>query len=298
MDFDYLVEAIKPTQSTILYIDSVGGLRVPIGATADRPTISAAGIIRWNTSTPGLEVYDGSVWNAMGTGTVTSIGITGTTGLTVNGSPVTSSGVIKLVLDANLQALSQLTTAGFVTRSAAGAYQTFSLASSTLTITNGDGVSGAPSIELAPVTNSGTASLLAIAVDTYGRVTTSSAASQANITTALGYTPINKAGDTSVGSLTFASTGNITLAGGTITGLPTSPSSSTEAVSKAYVDSVAQGLGVKTAVQVATTAAVTLSSLVVGYVLDGIVLGLGYRVLVKNQAAPEDNGIYAISALS
>jgi hypothetical protein len=182
MDFDYLVEAIKPTQSTILYIDSVGGLRVPIGATADRPTISAAGIIRWNTSTPGLEVYDGSVWNAMGTGTVTSIGITGTTGLTVNGSPVTSSGVIKLVLDANLQALSQLTTAGFVTRSAAGAYQTFSLASSTLTITNGDGVSGAPSIELAPVTNSGTASLLAIAVDTYGRVTTSSAASQANIT--------------------------------------------------------------------------------------------------------------------
>lgn len=49
-------------------------------------------------------------------------------------------------------------------------------------------------------------------------------------------------------------------------------------------------------VRAATTAAVTLSGLDAGQVVDGITLVQGDRVLVKNQAAPIENGVYVINA--
>lgn len=50
---------------------------------------------------------------------------------------------------------------------------------------------------------------------------------------------------------------------------------------------------VASAVEVATTAAITLSGT---QTVDGVVLVAGNRVLVKNQAAGETNGIYVVSA--
>lgn len=67
------------------------------------------------------------------------------------------------------------------------------------------------------------------------------------------------------------------------------PTSNTDAATKAYVDSVAQGLSVKTAVAVATTANVTLSGL---QTIDGYALSSGDRVLVKNQTTTSQNGVY------
>lgn len=49
----------------------------------------------------------------------------------------------------------------------------------------------------------------------------------------------------------------------------------------------------KQSVRVATTAAIALSGLLT---IDGVVLAAGDRVLVKNQAAPVDNGIYVAAA--
>lgn len=60
----------------------------------------------------------------VGSGTVTSVGITGSTGLTVSGSPITTSGVITLSLGNELQGFSSLTTNGFVQRTGVGAYST------------------------------------------------------------------------------------------------------------------------------------------------------------------------------
>ena len=71
------------------------------------------------------------------------------------------------------------------------------------------------------------------------------------------------------------------------------PSASTDAATKNYVDSVAQGLDVKTSVAAATTANITLSA---PQTIDGIAVIAGDRVLVKNQTTASANGIYVVAA--
>lgn len=81
-----------------------------------------------------------------------------------------------------------------------------------------------------------------------------------------------------------------------ITGLadPTNPQ---DAATKAYVDGVAQGLDVKQSVRAATTVAGTLAtSFANGSVIDGVTLVTNNRILIKNQAAAEENGIYTVNA--
>jgi hypothetical protein len=68
---------------------------------------------------------------------------------------------------------------------------------------------------------------------------------------------------------------------------------STDAATKAYVDSVAQGLDVKASVRAATTANITLSG---EQTIDGVELVAGDRVLVKNQSTASANGIYVVAA--
>jgi hypothetical protein len=71
------------------------------------------------------------------------------------------------------------------------------------------------------------------------------------------------------------------------------PTATTDAATKAYVDSVAQGLSVKTAVKVATTANITLSGT---QTIDGVAVSAGDRVLVKNQSTSSENGAYDVAA--
>lgn len=87
-------------------------------------------------------------------------------------------------------------------------------------------------------------------------------------------------------------TGSVSLNSQLITNLA-DPVSDQDAATKFYVDSVAQGLDVKASVVAATTGNITLSGL---QNIDGISVGAGDRVLVKNQDAPEENGIYIASA--
>jgi hypothetical protein len=68
--------------------------------------------------------------------------------------------------------------------------------------------------------------------------------------------------------------------------------SSNSLVSRAYVDTVATGLQVHAAVEVATTGPVTLSGLTI---IGGVQLTIGMRVLVKNQASGATNGVYTAS---
>jgi len=301
MDFDFLLEQITPTQTTSLIINATGALQLPSGNTAARPGTVSAGAQRWNTDTPGMETYNGSTWVASaGSGTVTNVAVTGSTGLTVGGSPISTSGTITLTLNTELQGLSALATTGMLARTAAGTYtpRTIAGTASNITVSNGDGVAGAPTINLATAGTPVTASFVKITTDSYGRVTATSAPGSSDITTALGYTPINKGGDTAIGSLTLNSAATITVSGGgTITGLPTTPAGSTDAASKAYVDATAQGLTPKQAVRLATTGAGTLAtSFANGQSIDGTALVTGDRILIKNQAAPAENGIYIVAS--
>lgn len=99
------------------------------------------------------------------------------------------------------------------------------------------------------------------------------------------------------------------LASPTFTGVVTvpTPTNDTDAATKAYVDATAQGLSIKDSCALATTAALpantyangasgvgaTLTAVATGTLtVDGTVVALNDRILVKDEAAPANNGIY------
>ena len=96
----------------------------------------------------------------------------------------------------------------------------------------------------------------------------------------------------------MSSAANISFSGGgEVLGLPSTPSSAGSAASKAYVDAVALGLAPKKAVAVASVANVSIATgLVNGATVDGQTLVTGERVLLKDQTAPAENGIYVVVA--
>jgi len=101
-----------------------------------------------------LEFFDGTNWIQLGggTGTVTSVGITGSTGLSVSGSPITTSGTINLTLGLELQALSAFASTGLMARTASNTYTARTITASTgISISNGSGVSGNPTISVSNI---------------------------------------------------------------------------------------------------------------------------------------------------
>jgi hypothetical protein len=41
---------------------NTGALRIPVGTTAQRPTVATAGMIRFNTTLSSTEFYNGTTW--------------------------------------------------------------------------------------------------------------------------------------------------------------------------------------------------------------------------------------------
>jgi len=124
---------------------------------------------------------------------------------------------------------------------------------------------------------------------------------------AVGYggTGTNSGSITGTGALTFTAGGaneNVTLAPtgtGTvdvsskrITNVAT-PTASTDATNKGYVDALVQGIDVHPSVRAATTANISLSA---PQTIDGVAVVAGNRVLVKNQSTLSQNGVYIVNA--
>lgn len=192
--------------------------------------------------------------------------------------------------DADLDALAALaSTAGMLARTGAGTFAVRTLAaanSARITIADGDGAAGAPTFDLATVTDSASGTFLKLTRDTYGRVSGTTAVVAGDITTLVDTAYVTKGTDS-----TLANGVTITYDSGT------SGFGDYDLVPKSYVDGLASGMDWKGSVRVATAAAGTLATdFENGDTVDGVVLSTGDRILIKDQAAPADNGIYVVQA--
>lgn len=129
---------------------SKGAIKLPAGTIAERPITARLGMERYNTELSTPEYYTGSSWKSYGT--VTYINITGSTGLFITGSPITSSGAISLTLGSELQALSAFIYTGLMVRTGSGSYVGRTLIGGTgISITNGNGILDNPTISVSTI---------------------------------------------------------------------------------------------------------------------------------------------------
>ena len=99
-----------------------------------------------------------------------------------------------------------------------------------------------------------------------------------------------------LGTIATQDANNVSVSGGSITGLG-DPSVSSEAATKNYVDQAVAGLRTRIIAEAATTANIDLTAdLQNGDTLDGVTLVTGDRVLVKDQTDATANGLYIVVA--
>jgi hypothetical protein len=93
------------------------------------------------------------------------------------------------------------------------------------------------------------------------------------------------------------SSGAVTVDNDTTLAGDSSTNVASQHATKTYVDNKVAGLSWKQAVRAATTANGTLSSAFEnGDTVDGVTLATGDRILIKNQSAGAENGIYVVAA--
>jgi hypothetical protein len=127
----------------------------------------------------------------------TSVTVPTTVG-TENSTKAASTAFVKAVaqpLLATLTALGALAGTGFITQTGASSYAERAITTASvarITVNNGDGVAGAPTLDLA-TTGVSAGTFSKITLDVYGRATTGAQLAVGDITTALGFTPENLA---------------------------------------------------------------------------------------------------------
>lgn len=186
---------------------------------------------QWTAITVATMLADGSIGN-LGDVTVTTpldgdilYYSSGSPAGWVNGDP-TTAGVQPY--DAGLAALATGGT-GVVSMDGDNVYfRTLTGTAGRIEITNGQGVVGNPTFDLATVSDSNTGTFEKITVDSYGRVTGTTPVVAGDITALVDGTYVNVSGDTM--------TGNLTMSSGTQVQNPTAPAGANDLTNKAYVD--------------------------------------------------------------
>ena len=267
------------------------------------PSSPVAGQAYYDTGTNKLGIFNGTTWDYMGTSVATGDASTNTSSSVVNEIALFADTSGKLLKRATISGLAKLTS-GVLSAAVSGT--DYAPATSGTSILKADGSGGfsnatqgtdyyAPGGTDVAVVDGGTgASNATNARSNLGLVIgTDVLAPNGNGSALTGIT------QSQVGSLTSDLALKAPLASPTFTGSVTvpTPSSSTDAANKGYVDNAVQGLSWKQAVRVATTANGTLASAFEdGDTVDGVVLATGDRILLKDQSTGADNGIYTVNA--
>lgn len=192
-----------------------------------------------------------------------------------------------IALANDLAAVENISTVGLAVRSNTETWKTVQVSgqSGEVSVTNGTGAAaGDVIVGLSAVGTPVTSSFVKITTDAKGRVTATTAPIASDVTTALGYTPVNKLGDSMSGPLNM---------GGQLINNIASPVGSSDAANKSYVDSVASGLDPKGSVRAASTTNLALTGT---QVVDGVSLLAGDRVLLRAQTDATQNGIWVVAA--
>ena len=212
--------------------------------------------------------------------------------------------------DATLDGLAAFTGTGIVVATGTDTFTNRSIDGTTnnITVLQGDGVAGNPTIDLTDVGTAVIDSFVKVTTDAKGRVTATTAVATADITGLVDSVYVNAAGDTMTGTLNMGTTNKIVNLA--------SPVDAGDATNKAYVDAIAEGLHVAPAVKAATTgdlggtyadgtvdgelgigATITIPATAT-LDIDGITAwAVGDGILVKNQTQAAENGRYYVSTV-
>lgn len=250
-----------------------GSVHIPSGSTADRPILPSDGMIRYNTDLALFEGYINGAWTVFSSGSSGVVSISTGTGLT--GGPITSTGTISIANTA--------VTAG----SYGGAAKTLSAT------VNAQGQLTALSETNIAISNAQVSGLGTMSTQDAGSVAITGGAINA----------------TSIGATT-PSTGAFTSVAMSTGTIATAPSNGNDIVNKSYADAIASGINFHQSCRLATTTALpantynngtsgvgaTLTANANGALsVDSVAVAAGNRILVKNEVAGANNGVYTVT---
>lgn len=137
MDFDFSTETITPDSTNILTIGGSGGVELPVGTTAQRPS-NNAGLLRFNSTLGCTETNNGTAWSSISTGysilQIISGAFTSASGTTSilydNTVPTTSEGTqvwSQVITPSGSLSLIEISYSSIIDVSSAGAYVSVAL---------------------------------------------------------------------------------------------------------------------------------------------------------------------------
>lgn len=292
------ITAIQASNETIVLSGDVSGT----GSSLINVTLASSGVVAGTYNNSATAITPITI-DAKGRVTSTGAAVTITPAFSsITGKPTNLAGYginDAQPLDSDLTAIAALTgTSGLLRKTAADTWSldtnTYLTGNQTIVISGDASGSGATTISLT-LANSGvsTGTYTKVTVDAKGRVTAGAFLTASDIPdlVASKITDFDTQVRTNRLDQMAAPTGSVSLNSQRITSLAT-PTSDSDAATKAYVDAVKQGLDIKDSVRAATTANIVLSGT---QTVDGVALVAGDRVLVKDQVSASTNGIYVVA---